>query len=127
MSSLGKYPDRDIKVIARTMESYTSFSWGQIRFLDSYQFLAASLESLTENLAAEVLYTLNSFENIFKTRISHVFCYKKENILTNTSPIVKFSKRPAYRQLRSFTAHCQNRRFPRKDTNMLRMYGSNLR
>lgn len=66
MSSVGKYPDRDIKVIARTMESYTSFSWGQIRFLDSYQFLAASLESLTENLAAEGFVHFKQFRKHFQ-------------------------------------------------------------
>ena len=34
------------------MERYISFSLGDLRFLDSYQFLSSSLECLTENLKA---------------------------------------------------------------------------
>ena len=50
--SIGEYEmkRRGIKCIPQNMERYISFSLGDLRFLDSYQFLSSSLECLTENL-----------------------------------------------------------------------------
>ena len=42
-----------IKCIPQNLERYISFSIGNFRFLDSYQFLSSSLERLTENLKAD--------------------------------------------------------------------------
>ena len=58
MQGLGKIKDRQIKVIANNMEKYISFSLSKfykkirvsLQFIDSYQFLTASLESLVSNL-----------------------------------------------------------------------------
>ena len=52
--SIGEYEmkNRGIKCIPQNMERYISFSLGDLRFLDSYQFLSSSLECLTENLKA---------------------------------------------------------------------------
>ena len=52
--SIGKYEEnrKEIKCIPQNMERYISFSLGNLRFLDSYQFLSSSLDCLTENLKA---------------------------------------------------------------------------
>ena len=42
-----------IKCIAKPDEKYTSVTLGNLRFLDSYQFLCASLEVLTDNFASD--------------------------------------------------------------------------
>ena len=52
--AIGEYAKhrRGITCIPQNMERYISFSLGNLRFLDSFQFLSSSLESLTENLKA---------------------------------------------------------------------------
>lgn len=42
-----------IKCIAKSDEKYTSITLGNLRFLDSYQFMWASLEVLADNLASD--------------------------------------------------------------------------
>ena len=53
MQELGKYKDEKMKVIANTLEKYVSFSVGELRFIDSFQFMSTSLEKLVTNLSAE--------------------------------------------------------------------------
>jgi hypothetical protein len=53
MQAIGKYKSMNIRVIPNTMEKYVSFSLGNLKFIDSYQFMAASLQKLVANLAAE--------------------------------------------------------------------------
>lgn len=52
--SIGDFETKNkhIKCIPQNMERYISFSLGDLRFLDSYQFLSSSLESLVETLKA---------------------------------------------------------------------------
>ena len=50
MQALGKYKDKNINCIPNNMEKYISFSCGSLRFIDSFQFLGASLENLVGNL-----------------------------------------------------------------------------
>ena len=52
--AIGEYEmnKRGIKCIPQNMEHYISFSLGDLRFLDSFQFLSSSLECLTYNLKA---------------------------------------------------------------------------
>ena len=45
----------DIRVVPNNMEKYLSMSVGQLRFIDSFQFLSISLEKLVENLKADDL------------------------------------------------------------------------
>src|SRR3989442_11750474 len=45
-----KFDCADIDVIASNTEKFISFSIGQLRFLDSLQFLNASLDALVSNL-----------------------------------------------------------------------------
>ena len=53
MQSLGKYQNRRLSCIPNNSQRYTSFSTGCLRFIDSCQFMSASLEKLVSNLADE--------------------------------------------------------------------------
>ena len=54
MQSIGKYKDMNLKVIPSTTEKYIAFFFlGNLKFIDSYQFMGASLQKLVTNLAAE--------------------------------------------------------------------------
>jgi hypothetical protein len=46
---LGKFTDK-VRVIPNNMEKYMSISVGRFRFIDSFQFMSASLEALAKNL-----------------------------------------------------------------------------
>ena len=61
MSGLGKYKNRRISCIANNSERYVSFSLGGLRFIDSLQFMSASLESLVKNLAKEEFKLLSMY------------------------------------------------------------------
>ena len=50
---LGKFKDQRLSCIAQNNEKYVSFSLGWLRFIDSFQFLPASLENLVGNLAQD--------------------------------------------------------------------------
>ena len=45
--------DREISCMPRSMEDYISFSLGNLRFIDSYRFLQASLDSLVKSTPYE--------------------------------------------------------------------------
>ena len=45
--------DREISCIPRSMEDYISSSLGNLRFIDSYRFLQASLDSLVKSTPNE--------------------------------------------------------------------------
>ena len=51
--SLGLFKEDDIKCIPQNMERYISFSLGKLRFIDSFQFLSSSLETLVDDLTLE--------------------------------------------------------------------------
>ena len=53
MQSGGKLKNKTIDCIPKNMEKYISFSIGHLDFLDSIQFMNASLEKLVSNLAKE--------------------------------------------------------------------------
>jgi hypothetical protein len=44
------FPNSDISVIPNSYEKFMSFKFGPLKFIDSFQFMASSLESLVENL-----------------------------------------------------------------------------
>lgn len=50
MQGIGKINDKRITCIPNNMEKYISFSLGNLQFIDSCQFLNASLEQLVNNL-----------------------------------------------------------------------------
>ncbi|KAK3093489.1 hypothetical protein FSP39_016361 [Pinctada imbricata] len=51
--AIGKYKDEEIKCIAQNMNRYLSISLGDMRFIDSFQFMSESLEKLVDNLVEE--------------------------------------------------------------------------
>ena len=53
--NLGHFKNHKLQCIAQNTEQYISFSLGNLRFIDSLQFLPSSLESLVEDLAQEGL------------------------------------------------------------------------
>ena len=53
MQSLGNFREYDIKCIATNTQDYISFSVGNLRFIDSFQFMNSSLENLVESLASD--------------------------------------------------------------------------
>ena len=76
-----EYLHSDIKVIASNSQQYISIEFNSFRFLDSNQFLPASLQSLVESLKAshgEFKYTERYFKDTDKVDImcqKGVFCY----------------------------------------------------
>ena len=81
MSAVDKC-QKDIKVIPNSMEKYISFQVSKLRFLDSYQFMPNSLETLIDNLAQEGLKHFKQLmcafpeENIAKLLLrKNVYCY----------------------------------------------------
>ena len=80
--AIGKYKDKDIKCIAQNMDRYISTSLGDLRFIDSFQFMSTSLENLVENLSAEGLAHFKHFRDTFKNDDiaklllrKNIFCY----------------------------------------------------
>jgi hypothetical protein len=47
--SLDLFKDYPVRCIVQNSERYVSFSLGKLRFIDSFQFLPVSLESLVDN------------------------------------------------------------------------------
>lgn len=52
MHGIGKFKSEEITCIPTNSEKFISFSLGRLRFIDSLQFLNASLERLVANLEA---------------------------------------------------------------------------
>lgn len=67
MTKLGNYKDKKLSVIAQNSERYISFSLGNLRFLDSFQFMTSSLEALVNNLAADGLVNFKQFRKAFSS------------------------------------------------------------
>ena len=64
----GKFKDKKLKILAQNMERNVSFSVGDLRFIDSFQFMTSSLETLVNNLASEGLSHFRNFTNVFKNQ-----------------------------------------------------------
>ena len=43
------YPNKDILSIPKNYEKFMSFKIGELKFIDSSQFMSSSIEKLTEN------------------------------------------------------------------------------
>ncbi|XP_021341715.1 uncharacterized protein LOC110442433 [Mizuhopecten yessoensis] len=63
MESAGKFKSKPLSCIPNNMEKYMSFSLGNLRFIDSLQFLNAPLDTLVSNLAVE---GIDKFPNLSK-------------------------------------------------------------
>lgn len=70
--------DNDIKIIPTNTEQFLSFEFSGLRFLDSYKFLCASLETLVDNLKnsnGKFTHTLNNFNTDIILR-KNVYMYE---------------------------------------------------
>ena len=69
-----------IDVIPSNTEKFLSFSIGALRFIDSYQFLSASLDDLVKCLAKDDMdkfsYTKQQFPNSSLVFEKRVYCYE---------------------------------------------------
>ena len=63
--SLGKFKDAKLTCIAQNTERYVSFSLGGLRFIDSFQFLTSSLETLVEDLGKDGIDAFPHFSSEF--------------------------------------------------------------
>ena len=52
--------ESELTAIPKTKEKYVSFTWGKLRFLDSFGFLSSSLDKLVKDLKPEEMRTLNA-------------------------------------------------------------------
>ncbi|GBO19490.1 hypothetical protein AVEN_201204-1 [Araneus ventricosus] len=73
--SIGKFKDRRINCIPQNTEKFISFSLGSLRFIDSLQFLNASLEKLVQNLQNQQLHLSNTFSNTKAEFMRRKGCY----------------------------------------------------
>lgn len=53
MTSIGKVKNKRLSCIPNNMERYISFSLGNLRFIDSLQFLNTSLDTLVDNMSKD--------------------------------------------------------------------------
>lgn len=66
LTEAGKYKNTNITCIPTNMEKYISFSVGKLRFLDTYQCMSSSLETLVDNLASEGVKHFKQFRKAFQ-------------------------------------------------------------
>lgn len=67
MQRLGKFKEKRVDVIANTNERYVSFTISKLRFIDSFQFLSTSLDTLVQNLKSSGEYHFYQFNEHFKS------------------------------------------------------------
>ena len=58
--------DKNITAIPNSMEKFMTISIGDVKFIDSFQFMASSLETLAENLITKSKDKYEMFENMKK-------------------------------------------------------------
>lgn len=66
--SLGQFKDYRLNCIAQNLERYVGFSLGNLRFLDSYQFLPYSLQTLAYDLAKDGIDSFRHLTSEFALR-----------------------------------------------------------
>ena len=84
MSYINKnFAPSDIQVIPTTSKKYISFQIGSLRFLNSFQFLNASLDSLVQSLAKDGVNTFQQTQRHFLGRDlvfqKDFYCYEYMN------------------------------------------------
>ncbi|KAF8794328.1 hypothetical protein HNY73_002319 [Argiope bruennichi] len=75
MHGIGKFKEQKIYCIPQNSEKYISFSFGSLRFIDSFQFLNTSLEKLVQNLKPDQLHLCNSYFKANSQLITRKGCY----------------------------------------------------
>lgn len=78
------------------MERYVSFSVGDLRFIDSFQFMSSSLETLVNNMTCEGFHFKDD-ETAKSLLRKNVYCYdyidSYEKVATQGSFLQSFEKR----------------------------------
>ena len=64
--SIGNFKDHKLSCIAQTDEKYVSFTRGYLRFIDSFQFLPSSLETLVSDLSQNGLPAMPHLQSEFE-------------------------------------------------------------
>ena len=77
MSEVGKLHPKRISCIPNNKEKYISFSIGNLRFIDSLQFLNASLSTLVDNLAREGSHKFPCLKDHFQDQGQHQLLLRK--------------------------------------------------
>ena len=77
MQEIGKF-NLNIEVIPTNSEKYLSFTWGQnLVFIDSFQFMASSLDKLASNLPVDKFINLEKeFNEVSLLKRKGVYCYE---------------------------------------------------
>ena len=108
------------KVIPNSTEKFMSFDIGSLKFIDSFQFMASSLESLVENLKDETYSNFNCMRSVFPDHLE-LLC-QKGSILMNGLIMLKSLNFKDCLKLKSFT-HVYHRNTSQKITiSMLKMF-----
>lgn len=90
------------------MERYVNFSLGDLRFIDSFQFLGSSLECLTENLKATGgISNFKHFSSEFKDEHEANLLLRKNVYPYDYMTKVHFSKQ-SFRQKKPFIQILKN-------------------
>ncbi|CAB4041763.1 Gastrula zinc finger [Paramuricea clavata] len=76
MQGLGKLKNKEINCIPNNIEKYISFSIDKLDFIDSLQFMDASLERLVSNLSKSGADMFPISRNTLKLKEYHCFCGK---------------------------------------------------
>ena len=101
MQGAEKLTNKTINCIPNSMEKCISFSIGQLDFLDSLQFINASLEKLVSNLAKEgdgKFHVLKRTSAVEKRRVSIRLYGRYEQVSRATTPTQRGLLQPAYRR-----------------------------
>ena len=75
--AIGKYKKENITCISQNMEKYMTLSLGNLRFLDSFQFMSSSLETLVDNLSKDGLDSFRQFQKYFPDKKIAEFLLRK--------------------------------------------------
>lgn len=67
VQKLGLFKNKKSSVIANSNERYMTFSLGNLRFIDSFQFLSSSLDTLVQNLKSNGDAYFKNFSRQFQT------------------------------------------------------------
>ena len=112
----------DIQVIPTTSVMYISFQIGNLRFVDSLQFLNASLDSLVQSLVKDEVDTFQIHKGISKT----VILYSKRAITaTNIWTVETNLMIQNFRRENSCIAIWRKKVSAMTNTRKLRRYGMN--
>jgi hypothetical protein len=56
--------DKNINALPNSMQKFMTFNVGDVKFIDAFQFMASSLETLTKNLITKSTDKCDKFENM---------------------------------------------------------------